>query len=137
MKNAIMVSELDYSDESMQISSLVDDTFYIVRSAYDRALLSMYEFGVSATTNHIKMALEDFLLQELSLLANGDIVYTSNNTITKDGRKNEVPDANSNDENHYDGTNNEKKLKDEWSKAMESSLDDDEEDEGNDDNNHN
>ena len=35
------------------------------------------------------MALEDFLLQELSLLSNGDIIYTNNND-------NEVDDSNNN-----------------------------------------
>ena len=39
MKSAIIVSELDYSDEAIQVSSLVDDTFYIVRNAYDRSLI--------------------------------------------------------------------------------------------------
>ena len=137
MKNAIMVSELDYSDESMQISSLVDDTFYIVRSAYDRSLLSMYEFAVSATTNHIKMALEDFLLQELTLVSNGDIIYTNNalnngNGENSNGMKNKNnDDSGGNNNNHDDGTksSNEKKLEDKWSKAMETFLDDDEEEE--------
>ena len=124
MKSAIIVSELDYSDEAIQVSSLVDDTFYIVRNAYDRSLLSLYEFGVCATTNHLKMALEDFLFEELSLICNGDIIYTDDSRKAM-GNGTLGSSSTSNDDGM---TDHEKHLENEWSKAMQDFLDDDEDD---------
>ena len=120
MNRAVEVSELDVYDKSIQVSSLVDDTFFIAQSSFERSLLAMYEFGVISATNHIKVIMEDMLMVELSHLAAGKVVIGEKPLGSTAAGPSSV--------GHDTGEGETRDLEDEWSKALGSFLD--EEDEG-------